>query len=39
MLFSWPVKKDTDFYFLLNDYHTGTENVRGAFVKIVYRFK
>jgi len=39
MLFSWPVKKNTDVYILLNDYHTGTENVRAAFVKVVYRFK
>lgn len=39
MLFSWPVNKDTDFYFLLNDYHTGEENIRGAFMKVVYRFK
>ena len=39
VLFSWPVKKNTDLYILLNDYHTGTENMRGAFMKVVYRFK
>lgn len=38
MLFSWPVKKNTDFYVLLNDYETDTEVVQAAFVKLVYRF-
>ncbi len=38
LLFSWPVKKNMDLYVLLNDYETDTEDVRAAFVKMVYRF-
>jgi len=38
LLFSWPVKKNVDFYVLLNDYETDTEEVQVAFVKLVYRF-
>jgi hypothetical protein len=38
MLFSWPMKDDTDLYFLLNDYEVDGEEVRAAFLKIVYRF-
>ncbi len=38
LLFSWPMKKDIDLYVLLNDYETNGEKVRGAFVKMVYRF-
>ena len=38
MLFSWPMKDDTDLYFLLNDYEIDGEKVRAAFLKIVYRF-
>ena len=38
MLFSWPMKDDTDLYFLLNDYEIDGEKVRAAFFKIVYRF-
>jgi hypothetical protein len=38
MLFSWPVKKNIDFYFLLNDYEIDGEEVRAAFLKMVYRF-
>ena len=38
MLFSWPMKKDVDIYVLLNDYETSDEQVRAAFVKLVYRF-
>jgi hypothetical protein len=38
LLFSWPVKKNTDLYVLLNDYETDTEDVQAAFVKMVYRF-
>jgi hypothetical protein len=38
LLFSWPVKKNIDLYVLLNDYETDTEDVRAAFVKMVYRF-
>jgi len=38
LLFSWPVKKNVDFYVLLNDYETDIENVQAAFVKMVYRF-
>ena len=38
MLFSWPMKDDTDLYFLLNDYELDGEKVRAAFLKIVYRF-
>jgi hypothetical protein len=38
MLFSWPMKLDTDLYFLVNDYEVDGEEVRAAFFKIVYRF-
>jgi len=38
MLFSWPMKDNTDLYFLLNDYEIDGEKVRAAFFKIVYRF-
>ncbi len=38
LLFSWPMKDDTDLYFLLNDYEIDGEKVRAAFFKIVYRF-
>jgi len=38
LLFSWPMKKNIDMYVLLNDYETGDEEVRAAFVKLVYRF-
>ena len=38
LLFSWPMKKNVDIYVLLNDYQTGDEKVRAAFVKLVYRF-
>jgi len=38
MLFSWPMKDNTDLYFLLNDYEIDGEDVRAAFFKIVYRF-
>ncbi len=38
MLFSWPMKDNTDLYFLLNDYEVNGEKVRAAFFKIVYRF-
>ncbi|MFH1882661.1 MAG: TRAP transporter large permease subunit, partial [Planctomycetota bacterium] len=38
MLFSWPMKDNTDLYFLLNDYEVDGEKVRAAFFKIVYRF-
>jgi len=38
LLFSWPVKKNMDLYVLLNDYQTDVEDVRVAFVKMVYRF-
>lgn len=38
LLFSWPMKKNIDMYVLLNDYETGDEKVRAAFVKLVYRF-
>ncbi len=38
MLFSWPMKNNTDLYFLLNDYEVDGEKVRAAFFKIVYRF-
>ena len=38
MLFSWPMKDNTDLYFLLNDYEVDGEKVRAAFCKIVYRF-
>ncbi len=38
MLFSWPMKDDTDLYFLLNDYEVDGDEVRAAFFKIVYRF-
>ena len=38
LLFSWPMKKNVDIYVLLNDYETGDEKVRAAFVKLVYRF-
>jgi len=39
MLFSWPVRENTDLYVLLNDYGTGSEDVRAAFVKVAYRFR
>ena len=32
------MKKNVDIYVLLNDYQTGDEKVRAAFVKLVYRF-
>lgn len=38
MLFSWPMKDDTDLYFLVNDYEVDSEKVSAAFFKIVYRF-
>ncbi|MHC4323680.1 MAG: carbohydrate binding family 9 domain-containing protein [Planctomycetota bacterium] len=39
LLFSWEkIKKNMDLYFLLNDYETDSEDVQGAFVKLVYRF-
>ncbi len=38
MLFSWPMKDNTDLYFLLNDYEVDGEKTRAAFFKIVYRF-
>ncbi len=38
MLFSWPMKHDTDMYFVLNDYEDNGDDVREAFFKIVYRF-
>lgn len=38
MLFSWPVRKNMDVYFVLNDYSTEEESVRAAFFKLVYRF-
>ncbi|MHC4704185.1 MAG: hypothetical protein ACYTFQ_26800, partial [Planctomycetota bacterium] len=38
MLFSWPMNLNTDFYVLLNDYEVNGEEVRAAFVKLVYRF-
>jgi hypothetical protein len=38
MLFSWPMNKAMDLYILLNDYRIDGEDVRAAFVKIVYRF-
>jgi hypothetical protein len=38
LLFSWPVNKDVDIYVLLNDYETGGEKVRAAFIKLVKRF-
>ena len=38
LLFSWPMKDNTDLYFLLNDYEIDGEKVRAAFFKIVYRF-
>ena len=38
LLFSWPVKQNTDLYVLFNDYEVDGEKVRGAFVKMVYRF-
>jgi hypothetical protein len=38
MLFSWPVKKNIDLYFLLNDYEMDGEEVSAAFLKLVYRF-
>ncbi|MHC4680774.1 MAG: DUF5916 domain-containing protein [Planctomycetota bacterium] len=38
MLFSWPMNKTTDLYVLLNDYEVNGDEVRAAFVKVVYRF-
>ncbi len=38
LLFSWPLKKSMDLYVLLNDYEVDGEEVRAAFVKVVYRF-
>ncbi len=38
MLFSWPMKTNTDLYILFNDYTTDGEKVTAAFVKLVYRF-
>jgi hypothetical protein len=38
MLFSWPMKKNIDLYFLLNDYEIDGEEVCAAFLKLVYRF-
>ena len=38
MLFSWPMKDNTDLYVLLNDYEVDGEKTRAAFCKIVYRF-
>ena len=38
MLFSWPMKDNTDLYFLINDYEVDGEEVRAAFFKTVYRF-
>ena len=38
VLFSWPVKLNTDFYVMFNDYKIDGEEVSGAFVKLVYRF-
>jgi hypothetical protein len=38
MLFSWPMKKNIDLYFLLNDYEIDGEEVSAAFLKLVYRF-
>ena len=38
LLFSWPMKDDTDIYFVLNDYEDNGDEERGAFFKIVYRF-
>lgn len=38
MLFSWPMKQNTDLYVLFNDYEIDGEKVRAAFVKMVYRF-
>ena len=38
VLFSWPVKRTTDFYVLFNDYGSAEEDVRAVFVKLVYRF-
>lgn len=37
-LFSWPVKREIDFYLLWNDYEAGDEEVSSAFLKLVYRF-
>ena len=38
MLFSWPMKQNTDLYLLFNDYEIDGEKVSAAFVKMVYRF-
>jgi hypothetical protein len=38
MLFSWPMRKNIDLYFLLNDYEIDGEEVSVAFLKMVYRF-
>jgi len=38
LLFSWPVKQNTDLYVLFNNYELDGEKVSGAFVKLVYRF-
>jgi len=39
MLFSWLVNKMTNLYVLLNDCEVDGEEVRAAFVKVVYRFQ
>lgn len=38
LLFSWPMKQNTDLYVLFNDYEIDGEEVCAAFVKMVYRF-
>lgn len=38
MLFSWPVKKNIDIYFMLNDYEIDGDEASIAFLKLVYRF-
>lgn len=40
LLFSWPVRDDVDFHFVLTHARTGADEPeqRGAFTKVVYRF-